>query len=435
MYHCLVGTARESRSRGRRRRPAVLAVGLLSAALVLAEGAAAQAPAAPAPGAVTAAVAQISQQASQTVQTALAQAAAVQVQPTNVAAPVTVGSPGSTTAIAQSNAATAGAAAANSSTTTQEAGQSQGMGAGQSKGGGAAAAPPNAGTAGGQAPQHASGGAASGGGQAAGQSAGTAQNAGGQGTTVQTHPVNIAIPITIGSPGASIVIVQTNNASSGATAVNSSSTTQTSRQAPAGPATALAGQPGALPPPMSAPVVSPALPGASQSVVVPGASGTTLNWIWIWNWTIRATIPSVQLPPFPSWLDPGGEARPDSSARAERETPAAGARRALRPALVEAPASDLAGAPPKASTGASSNIVQRPTTASEPALLPFVQLPHPPVPAPSAGSGFVPAGLLLGAVAMLVLYLGSLGLLFGRLSLASAPWRHQAYLTPQQRPG
>ena len=141
---------------------------------------------------------------------------------------------------------------------------------------------------------------------------------------------------------------------------------------------------------------------------------------------------ALQLP----LAQPGGEARPDSSARAEREKPAAGGRPALRPALdLGAPASDLAAAPPKASTGASSKIVQRPTSASEPALLPFVQLPVPPLPAPSAGSGFVPAGLLLGAVAMLVLYLGSLGLLFGRLSLASAPWRHQAYLTPQQRPG
>lgn len=440
VYHCHVGKAREPRSRGRRSRPAVLAVGLLSASLALAEGAGAQAlpPTAPAAGAVTAALGQVSQQASQTAQTAVAQATAAQVQPTNVAAPVTVASPASTTAIAQANAATAGAAATNSSSTTQEAGQSKGAGAGQSKGGGGASAPPNAGTAGGQAPQPASGGASSGGGQGAGQAAGTAQNAGAQATTVQTHPVNIAIPITIGSPGASIVIVQTNSASSGSTAGNSSSTSQTSGQAPAGPAATLPGQPGALPQATAAPSASPSLPGASQTVVVPGASGTTWiwNWVWIWNWTIRTTVPSVQLPSFPSWLEPGGEARPDSSAGAEREKPAAGGRPALRPALdLGAPASDLAAAPPKASTGASSKIVQRPTSASEPALLPFVQLPVPPLPAPSAGSGFVPAGLLLGAVAMLVLYLGSLGLLFGRLSLASAPWRHQAYLTPQQRPG
>jgi hypothetical protein len=66
---------------------------------------------------------------------------------------------------------------------------------------------------------------------------------------------------------------------------------------------------------------------------------------------------------------------------------------------------------------------------------PFAAFPLPTQRALQAGGGFVPAGLLVGALALLALYLGSLGLLLGRLSLASAPWRHQAYLAPLQRPG
>ena len=416
VYDWRVGKAREFRWGGRRSRPAALAVSLLAASLVLAESAGAQAvaPAAPASGALTVALGQISQQASQTVQAAGAQATTVQVQPTNIAAPVTVKSPGSSTVIAQGNTAGAGATAANSSKTTQ--------GAGQSKGGNPAS--PSAGTAGGLAPEPASGGPA----QAGGQASQTGQKAGAQATTVQAAPINIAIPIMVGSPGGSIVIVQTNAASSGAVAGNSSSTTQKSGQAATGPGAALPGQPG---------TAVGSGPGGAPSILAPTGSGTTWiwNWNWNWNWTINATFPSVQFPAFPRWAFPGGEARTAAPARVERSTPAP-ARRAA-PASTWTPAGpglDLAAAPAETTNGVSSSIVQRPKAASEPALKPFVPLPLQ-LPAPSAGSASVPAGLVLGALVFLALFLGSLGLLVGRLSLASAPWRHQAYLTPLQRPG
>ncbi len=419
VYDWRVGEARELRWGGRRSRPAALAVSLVAASLALAEGAGAQsvAPPAPAVGAVTAAFAQIAQQTSQTVQAAGAQATTVQVQPTNIAAPVTVKSPGSSTVIAQGNAAAAGATASNAGTTTH--------GAGQSKGGNPAS--PSAGTAGGLAPEPASGGPA----QASGQASQTGQKAGAQATTVQAAPINIAIPIMVGSPGGSIVIVQTNAASSAAAAGNSSSTTQTSGQA-AGPAAAFPGQPGTAAP--VAPGAAVVGPGPSGALSIP-ASGTTWIWNWIWNWTINVTVPSVQLRAFPRWAFPGEEARTAAPARAERRRPAS-ARRAAPASTwtMGGPGLDVAAPPAETANGVSSSIVQRPKTASEPALKPFVALPLQ-LPAPSAGSGSVPAGIVVGALAFLALYLGSLGLLFGRLSLASAPWRHQAYLTPLQRPG
>jgi hypothetical protein len=410
-----VGRACEFRWGGRRSRPAALAVSLLAASLALADGAYAQAVAPPAPAsrALTVALGQIARQTSQTVQAAGAQATAVQVQPTNVAAPVAVKSPGSTTMIAQGNAAGAGASAANASETTQGAGQTRGS----------RPASPSAGTVGGLvAPEPASGGPA----QASGQGSQTVQKAGAQATTVQAAPINIAIPIMVGSPGGSIVIVQTNAASSGATAGNSSSTTQTSGQAATGSVGA---------PPGAAPGATVAGPGGAASIPTP--TGTTWNWTWIWNWnwTINVTVPSVQVPVFPRWAFPGDEARPAAPARAERATPAPG--RGARPVSTWTPGGPglaAAAAPVETANGVSSSIVQRPKSASEPAVKPFVPLPLQ-LPAPSAGSGSVPAGLVVGALAFLALFLGSLGLLFGRLSLASAPWRHQAYLTPLQRPG
>jgi len=388
-----VGKSRQFRRGGRRRRPAALAVSLLAASFALAEGAAAQAvaPTAPASGALNVALGQVAQQTSQTVQAAGAQATVAQVQPTNVAVPVAVQSPASNTVIVQGNVAGAGATSANTSSTTQ--------GAGQSKGGGSGPASPSAGTAGGHALEPASGGPA----QASGQASQTGQKAGAQATTVQAAPINIAIPIMVGSPGGSIVIVQTNAASSGAAAGNSSSTAQTS---------------------------------GAQSFLTPTGSGTTWiwNWIWTWNWTIA--VPSVQLPAFPPWAFPGDEARTAAPARADRSTPSSARHAALFSTWkTDGPGLDVAAAAPETANGASSSIVQRPMAAPEAALEPFVALPVPPLPASSAGSGFVPAGLLFGALAFLALYLGSLGLLFGRLSLASAPWRHQAYLAPLQRPG
>jgi len=378
------------------------------------------APTAPASGALTAALGQVAQQTSQTVQAAGAQATVAQVQPTNVAVPVAVQSPGTDTVIVQGNVAGAGATSANSSSTTQ--------GAGQSKGGSSGPTSPSAGTAGSHAPEPASGGPA----QATGQSGQTAQNAGAQATTIQAQPVNVAIPITIGSPGSSIVIVQTNAASSGATANNTSSTSQTSGQTATNPPAALPGQPGSVEPVASSPAVVVPGPGGAQSFLTPTGSGTTWIWNWIWNWTIEVTVPSVQLPAFL----PGAFPRTAAPARAERSTPSSARRAVLFSTWkTDGPGPDVAAAPPETSRGVSSSIVQRPITAPEAALEPFVALPVPPLPASPAGSGFVPAGLLFGALAFLALYLGSLGLLFGRLSLASAPWRHQAYLAPLQRPG
>jgi hypothetical protein len=421
-----VGKSRQFRWGGRRRRPAALAVSLLAASFALAEGAAAQAvaPTAPASGALKVALGQVAQQTSQTVQAAGAQATVAQVQPTNVAVPVAVQSPASNTVIVQGNVAGAGATSANTSSTTQ--------GAGQSKGGGSGPASPSAGTAGGHALEPASGGPA----QASGQASQTGQKAGAQATTVQAAPINIAIPIMVGSPGGSIVIVQTNAASSGAAAGNSSSTAQTSGQAVTGPVAALPGQPGSVAPVASSPAVLVPGPGGAQSFLTPTGSGTTWiwNWIWTWNWTIA--VPSVQLPAFPPWAFPGDEARTAAPARADRSTPSSARHAALFSTWkTDGPGLDVAAAAPETANGASSSIVQRPMAAPEAALEPFVALPVPPLPASSAGSGFVPAGLLFGALAFLALYLGSLGLLFGRLSLASAPWRHQAYLAPLQRPG
>jgi hypothetical protein len=422
VYDWRVGKARDFRWGGRRSRPAALAVSLLAASLAFADGASAQAAAltAPTSGALTMALGQIAQQTAQTLQSAGAQATAVQVQPTNVAVPVAIESPGSSTVIAQGNAAGAGATSANSSKTTQ--------GTGQSKGGSPAS--PSAGTVGGLAPDSASGGPA----QASVQAGQTAQNVGAQATTVQAVPINIAIPIMVGSPGGSIVVVQTNAASSGAAAGNASSTAQTSGQAATGPA-ALPGQPGTAAPVAPGAALAGTAPGGAPSVPAPTLSGTTLIWNSIWNWTINVTVPSVQLPAFPRWAFPGHEARTAAPARAERDK-AAPARRAplVSTWTPGGPGLDLAAAPAETTNGVSSSIVQRPKAASEPALKPFVPLPLQ-LPAPSAGPASVPAGLVVGALVFLALFLGSLGLLVGRLSLASAPWRHQAYLTPLQRPG
>jgi hypothetical protein len=365
------------------------------------------------------ALGQIAQQTAGTVQAAGAQATTVQVQPTNVAVPVAAKSPGSAMVIAQENTAGAGATSANSSKTTQ--------GVGQSKGGSPAS--PSAGTVGGLAPDSASGGPA----QASGQAGQTAQKAGAQATTVQAAPINIAIPIMVGSPGGSIVVVQTNAASSGAAAGNSSSMTQTSGQAATGPA-ALPGQAGTAAPLAPGAATAGPGPGVAPTIPAPTGSSTTLIWNWIGNWTINVTVPSVQLPAFPRWAFPG-DARTAAPARAERGTPGPEHRAPLASTRTPgSPGLDLAAAPAETTNGVSSSIVQRPKAASEPALKPFVPLPLQ-LPAPSAGPASVPAGLVVGALVFLALFLGSLGLLVGRLSLASAPWRHQAYLTPLQRPG
>jgi hypothetical protein len=368
---------------------------------------------------ITVPLGQVAQLASQTLQAAGAQATVVQAQPANVAAPVTDQSPGSTTAIAQGNAAGAAATAGNSSATDQRAGQSQG---------GGSPASPRAGTAGGLAPEPASGGPA----HAAGQASQTAQNVGAQATTVQAQPINVAVPIIVGSPGASIVIVQTNAASSGATAANSSSTTQTAGQALTGSAPAQSGQPGA-----GGPAAAPgSLPGISQSVVAPTGSGLTWIWNWNWNWMIGSSLPSALRPALPWWTLPGDASEQAPPARAERPKASPGRRGGgLSAPATGAPGPGVLAAAPETANGASSRIVQRPRTAPDPLLEPFAAFPLPPLPAPSAGSGFAPAGLLFGALAFLALYLGSLGLLVGRLSLASAPWRHQAHLAPLQRPG
>lgn len=369
---------------------------------------------------------QVAQQASDTAQAAVSQATAVQAQPANVAAPVVLGSAGATAVVEQANTAAAGAAAQNASSTSQRADQSR-------QGGRGSAAP----AARDEAQAEPSGGAAGAGpSQATRQASRTAQDAAAQATTVQVQPVNVAVPVLIQSPRSRVVIVQTNTASSGAAAVNESTTTQASGQAAAAPALTGAAAPGPRLATGGSAQAAPALDGAPGGAPAAVVIATGTDWTWIWNWTIDLRVPGLRTPAFPAWALPWDERRQATQARGTVTAPSPARpvdpRRAV---AARSPAPESATASPLPARRASSSIVQRPPAVPAAALEPFVQLPRPPLPAPSAGSGFVPAGLLVGALVTLALYLGSLGLLFGRLSLASAPWRHQAYLTPPQRPG
>ena len=373
----------------------------------------------------------VSQQASQTAQAAGAQANAAQVQPVNIAVTVIVNSPGSKPVIVQSNGNSAGASAGNSSSTSQNSGQGAGTGSGSSNG-------QNGGGSGG-------GGSGSGGGQSqpASQGSHIAQGAGAQAGATQVQPANIATPVVVNSPGSKPVIVQTNGNSAGATAANSSSTNQALGSSQAGGA-APASQPQSSPA-QNVPLQPPAIDfGPINNVIGPGTGwNLNLNLDWILDLVV---VPTPQLPPMPQWPVPGpnwpfpGGISAPADETGNNAVP--GGRSAGAP-LGDATdwfgwtsSSNPAGSGAELRSGVSSSFVQTPAKTADPSPLPLVPLPLPPLPSPTAGGGlFSPAGLVLGAIATLALYLASLGLLLGRLGLASAPWRHQAYLSPLQRPG
>jgi hypothetical protein len=366
------------------------------------------------------------QQSSQTAQAAVAQAAAAQVQPVNIAITIAVNSPGASPTIVQSNGNSGGAGAGNSSSTTQKAGQPQ-----PSNGKGSSA------PASGQDGNGSGGGGGGGGGpsQQAPQASQTVQGAGAQAAAVQFHPVNIAAPIAVNSPGASPVIVQTNGNSAGATAVNSSSTTQVSGASqPAGIA-AVPQSP--IPPPPLPPIVIPGFDFEALNSSLGRGSGWTSNWNWNWNWNFGLDIPWPQLPALPT--SPPSSPAPsgsDDPARPPKDTPKDDVANVGRLAGPGDTGGWELSSGPESRSDVSSTFVQTPANEAEPALLPLVPLPRPALPAPPVGgAGSSPAGLILGALATLALYLVSLGLLLRRLGLASAPWRHQAYLAPLQRPG
>lgn len=408
---------------------AVVALAFAGAAEAAGKGGGAQASSGP-----QGALGLVSQQASQTVQAAGAQAGAVQVQPVNVAVTVVVNSPGSKPVIVQSNGNSAGAAAGNSSSTTQ--------GSGQSK--------PSGGTGSALGIGQSGGGSGGGQSQPASQSSQTGQGAGAQAGATQVQPANIAAQTIVNSSGASPVIVQTNGNSAGATAANSSSTNQASGPSQAGSA-APASQP-PISPPQNAPPSPPAIPvidfGGINNFVGP-VTGWTLNLNL--DWILELAAPKPEFPPLPplptmpevpfpgpTWPFPGGSSPPaDETSRPPKDDAVAGGRSGGGTARAgwefsSNPASS--GAEPK--SGVSSSFVQTPAKKAEPSQLPLVPLPLPPLPAPTAGGGlFSLAGLVLSAIATLALYFASLGLLLRRLGLASAPWRHQAYLSPLQRPG
>jgi hypothetical protein len=403
------------------RLPAVFA-GLVVVVLAFAGAAEAAGPGSGAqtPGGLTGVLGQVSPQPSQTAQAAVAQAAAAQVQPVNIAITIAVNSPGASPVIVQSNGNSGGAGAGNSSS-TQSSGKPQQT---DSKGSSAPSLGQsgNGSGRGGDGPSH-----------QAPQSSQTVQGAGAQAVAVQIHPANLTAPIAVNSPGASPVIVQTNGNSAGATAGNSSSTTQSSGVLQP-PGTAANSQP--PPPPAQAGPLPPiGIPGidfaALNSLLGPG-SGWTSNWNWNWSWNLELDIPWPRLPALPEWPSPGPSSGNDPVPAPKGDRVNAG-----RPVGAHGetggwePSSGLESGP-----GLSATFVQSPANEAEPSLTPLVPLPLPALPSsPSGGAGISPAGLILGALAALTLYLISLGLLLRRLGLASAPWRHQAYLAPLQRPG
>jgi hypothetical protein len=390
--HSVTGT-------GTSRRPALLA-GLVLAALAFA-GTAEAAGQASVPT-----LGLVSGQAAQTAQAAVAQAPAVQVQPVNIAITIAVNSPGASPVIVQSNGNSAGAGAGNSSSTKQGSGKPQ-----QSKG--------KSGSASGSGQ---SGGGSNGGGgpsQQAPQASQTVQGAGAQAPAVQSQPVNFAMPIAVLSPGASPVIVQTNGNSAAAIAANASSTAQDSA--------ALQPTAGA-----AAPSPPPAQSGPLPPIVIPGIDFNALNDLLGPGSNFELVIPWPQLPALP-WPFPGP--KPAGAAEHKPKNDPVSPGRSVH----GRGGADVGGWEPssglESGPGASSTFVQTPGNTAEPSLLPVLPLPRPALPAPASGGAGAGPGFVLGALATLALYLISLGLLLRRLGLASAPWRHQAYLAPLQRPG
>ena len=383
-------------------------------------------------------------QASQAVQAAAAQAATVQQAPTNIAIQIIVNSPGSNPVITQTNSAASDAAAGNTSSTTQAAGQQQGT-QGTPSGGGTAAA--------------------------VGQSSSTAQNAASQATTQQGGATNVSVVTVVGSPSAAPAVSQTNSAASGATAANTSSTTQVAGQTPAGADAQQSAQPddaqpagGALPS-QSQPVGTSTQQGLGNILAGPTPGSSILTWIssWDWIWT-AAPLPSLPSLPELEILLPGGIPLPgglpgvplpdlDGSADGKGAPARADARDGKRAGdrseawlpvwSIQPPFPSLFGA----ATGSggpdpSASFVQRRSGAGTIARTQLRPSERPPAsPGTFAGGGsaaaaFGTSGLILGALLLIALqHVSAATALSRRFDLASAAWRRQAYLSPLERPG
>lgn len=281
-------------------------------------------------------------------------------------------------------------------------------------------------------------------GQQAGQVAETGQVAGAAANVVQVNPVNIALPAIVNSPDSNIVLVQTNAATAGAAAVNSSNIVQTVQQAQGG----------------GMPVQFPSGEGGFEQAFGPVVEivGGVFVWIWDWDWTWTVPVDAV-VPPVADWAIPGvsdwaipGVTTPWPSPGAQLTDPPTPAgqngknaevRGASHGAAATSPAS---GALPAAlldsSEGAggsntlSSNFVQRSAASAPNRAMPFLP-PSPAAPSGSAGgTGLSPVGVVLGALLALVFQLASAASLLGRrFSLSRVAWRRQAYAAPLERPG
>jgi hypothetical protein len=263
----------------------------------------------------------------------------------------------------------------------------------------------------GSAPAH--GGKGSGGPR---QSNSTSQSAGSSATTIQIAPINVVIPILIGSNG---VVHVANIASANSGATNTNGTIQVVGAphpggAANGPANGLE-----------------AVRDSTTQAIASLATNTTasisvvLDWNWDWNW-------SWDLGTLPGWSEaPGSQpsatnpnAHGDSTTFAHRVPRGAGSRGA-------ALAASGGSAGNNDDRSASSSIVQIP--AKQPVFPAVDGLPAPGAP---AGGGISTFTLLVGALAALLFqFVSAAGLLGRRLSLAGMGWQRQAYLSPPQRPG
>jgi hypothetical protein len=447
--------------KARRPNPVLALVTVAFAALAHAPGAVAQLPAleqveaivadaTPVP--VPAQASQLADQAASVAQAAAADAAAIQEQPTNVSVPAVAASPGAEAAVEQENDAAAVADAKNANAAVQEVDQSQGDDGGAAPSGG------------GQA-------------QAGAQSAQTTQVAAAQAVAVQTHPINIAIPIIVNSPNTQSVIVQANSVAAAAGAANASSTTQTANQAQVGPGFEggrTAPDPGvpALPGSHTTePAGGGSLSGVGQEALAGLAAQPGSAWIWIWNWNWTWTVPDVSVPGLsggivsPAVIDIAPSlsdlvsavdatvlqelaglvgAPPNASGQdaAKRRSDPGARERAGTGRPVGAPWGGE-GTRPGASTLPSSfvqspaddgNAQDRRVQTADPSLP--LPLPKHSAPAGSGGASVSPFGFVLGALLLLVFQLAAAAFaLSRRFDLASAAWRRQAYLSPLERPG
>ena len=362
---------------------------------------------------------QATEQASQTVQGAVAQANATQKNPVNIAVQIIVNSPGASPVIVQGNSNSSSAHSSNGSSTTQNSHAAQSGGGGG--GGGSAQGVQQAGT--------------------------TVQGAGSQAQAAQANPVNIAVQVVKDSPGASPVIVQTNGNAAGAKAENAAATSQGAVASQAGSGSRAGTPSPAAAHPAAASLSPPSPPPAS------GGSGVDLEALlggfpdlaWVWESLAADLRP---LPTVPGWvLAPAVWPLPRFDGRAAAPGEARGAAgHATRSAKRRGPDPGTTGAQgevagwepitPGIAAPVSSSFVQTPANQPKDSNGPQPQLPLPALPAPAGGGGApVSTGLVLAVAAALALLLSSLGLLLGRLGLASARWRHQAYLAPLQRPG